>query len=378
MMHRFVKDLRGDAVICRDGEAGSLRDAYFDDEDWALRYFVVDTGRWLPGRKALVPPQAVAQAGDRVMRVELSREEIERAPGIDADPPVSRLLEQARTHRYRSTYLWGALPAPPPSAAELLDDPAERAAARAAEERAANTHLRSGAEVVGYRIRAADGALGHVEDFFIDDADWSICAMIVDTRDWLPGRKVMVPPSAIEAIDWESGAVRVRLRRDELKRAPKASARAAQRRQKLKVGAAMTRNVRVAAPDETICAAAKAMAELDAGVLPVGEGERLTGMITDRDIAVRAVAERKGPDTPIREVMTNEVKYCYEDDELDHVASSMAEMRVRRMPVLARDQRLVGIVSLGDIAQARGSGPAGKAVAGVSRPGGPHSQTRQG
>lgn len=221
MMHRLVQDLRGDAIVCRDGEIGSLNDAYFDDEDWTLRYLVVDTGRWLPGRKALVPPQAAAQAGDKVLRLELLREEIERAPGIDADPPVSKLLEAARVRRSGGAYLWGVLPPPPPSAAELFDE--QQALAREAEEHAAHTHLRSGSEVVGYRIEAADGELGHVEDFYIDDANWTIAGMIVGTRNWLPGKKVVVPPSAIEEIDWKEGAVRVRLRRDELKRAPEAS-----------------------------------------------------------------------------------------------------------------------------------------------------------
>ncbi|MGH6619209.1 MAG: CBS domain-containing protein [Alphaproteobacteria bacterium] len=143
----------------------------------------------------------------------------------------------------------------------------------------------------------------------------------------------------------------------------------------MKVSDAMSRDVRIASPDETICDAAQAMAAIDAGVLPVGENNRLVGMITDRDIAVRAVAQRKGPDTPVREVMTTEVKFCYEDEDLKHVASNMSDIRVRRLPVLSRDKRLVGIVSLGDIALTEGRGPAGKAVTGISRPGGPHSQT---
>lgn len=143
----------------------------------------------------------------------------------------------------------------------------------------------------------------------------------------------------------------------------------------MKVSEAMSRDVRIASPDETICDAAKAMAAIDVGSLPVGDNDRLVGMITDRDIAVRAVAERKGPDTPIREVMTKDVKFCYEDEDLDHVAANMGDIRVRRLPVISRDKRLVGIVSLGDIAMTEGRGAAGTAVTGVSRPGGPHSQT---
>jgi CBS domain-containing protein len=98
-------------------------------------------------------------------------------------------------------------------------------------------------------------------------------------------------------------------------------------------------------------------------------------MITDRDIAVRAVAEGKGPDTPVREVMTEDVKYCFEDDDTADVARNMADIQVRRLPVLTRDKRLVGIISLGDMAVTEGASQAGEAVAGISQPGGQHSQT---
>jgi CBS domain-containing protein len=97
-------------------------------------------------------------------------------------------------------------------------------------------------------------------------------------------------------------------------------------------------------------------------------------MITDRDIAVRAVAAGKGPDTPVRDVMTHDVKYCFEDEDLDHVAKNMAEQRLRRLPVMSRDKRLVGILSVGDIALTQGNNAAGEALSGISRHGGPHSQ----
>jgi CBS domain-containing protein len=143
----------------------------------------------------------------------------------------------------------------------------------------------------------------------------------------------------------------------------------------MKVSEVMTRDVQLIEPTQSIRDAAKLMVELDAGIIPVREGDRLVGMITDRDIAVRAVAEGKGPDTPIREVMTEDVKYCYEDDDTKDVARNMADIQVRRLPVLTREKRLVGIVSLGDMAVSEGSGRAGEAVAGISQPGGQHSQT---
>jgi CBS domain-containing protein len=143
----------------------------------------------------------------------------------------------------------------------------------------------------------------------------------------------------------------------------------------MKIREAMTPDVRVANPDETIQQAARLMASLDAGVLPVGENDRLVGMITDRDIAIRAIAEGKGPDAKVRDVMTEDVKYCYEDQDVNEVTRDMADLQVQRLPVLNRDKRLVGIVSLGDIAISPDNERAADALSGISRPGGEHTQT---
>ena len=142
----------------------------------------------------------------------------------------------------------------------------------------------------------------------------------------------------------------------------------------MRVNEAMSRDVRVANPQQRISEAAKIMAEIDAGALPVGENDRLVGMITDRDIAIRAVGEGRSPDTSIRDVMSKEVLYCYEDEDLDDVAGKMADVKVRRLPVLDRDKRLVGIVSLGDLALHDDSKTTGRTVANISKPGGAHSQ----
>jgi CBS domain-containing protein len=117
------------------------------------------------------------------------------------------------------------------------------------------------------------------------------------------------------------------------------------------------------------------MAEADAGILPVGENDRLVGMITDRDIAVRAVARGKGPDTPVRDVMSTEkVMYCFEDDVVDEVARNMGDVKLRRLPVMDRDKRLVGIISLGDVAQ-REQKAAGRSMEKIAAKGGPHDQS---
>ena len=142
----------------------------------------------------------------------------------------------------------------------------------------------------------------------------------------------------------------------------------------MRVSEAMTRDVRICTPGQTIREAARTMAEIDAGAMPVGENDRLIGMITDRDIAIRGVAQGKGPDTPVREVMTPDVKYCYEDEDLDHVAQNMGNIKVRRLPVVNREKRLVGIVALGDLARAEEDQTVGSTVQGVSEPGGPNTQ----
>ena len=135
----------------------------------------------------------------------------------------------------------------------------------------------------------------------------------------------------------------------------------------MRVSEAMTRDVRLARPDQSIHEIARIMADYEIGSLPVGENDRLVGMITDRDIAVRAVAEGKSPDaTQVREVMSQDVKFCYEDDEIAAIAKNMGDCQVHRLPVLNRDKRLVGIVALADVAQCEGEQPAGQAICGIS------------
>ena len=142
----------------------------------------------------------------------------------------------------------------------------------------------------------------------------------------------------------------------------------------MKVSEAMTRDVRVASPEETIRQAAKTMANLDAGVLPVGENDHLIGMITDRDIAIRGIAKGKGPQARVRDVMTKDVKYCFDDQEVEEVTRNMADIQVRRLPVINHDKRLVGILSLGDIATSHEALEAAEALSGISQPGGQHTQ----
>ena len=144
----------------------------------------------------------------------------------------------------------------------------------------------------------------------------------------------------------------------------------------MKISELMTSNPDVVNPDQPIREAAQFMLRGDAGVMPVCDGERLVGMLTDRDIAVRAVAEGRGPDTPVREVMTEEALFCWEDDDVSDVAAKMSEAQIRRFPVMSRgENRLVGIVSLGDLSQADHDEAAQVALQGITEPGGERSQS---
>ena len=142
----------------------------------------------------------------------------------------------------------------------------------------------------------------------------------------------------------------------------------------MKVCDCMSRDVQIASPDQSIREAAQMMARIDSGVLPVGDNDRLVGVITDRDIAIRAVAEGKPPTTEVGDVMSHEVLYCFDDQNLEDIAQNMADMKVRRMPVVNRDKRLVGIISLGDLARKEDAGTTGHAISEISEPGGDHSQ----
>ncbi|MGD9965450.1 MAG: CBS domain-containing protein [Hyphomonadaceae bacterium] len=140
---------------------------------------------------------------------------------------------------------------------------------------------------------------------------------------------------------------------------------------------AMSRDVLTVAPETTIQEAARMMADGDIGALPVAAGDRLAGMVTDRDIAIRAIAVGKGPGCTVGEVMTHDVLYCHEDEEIGDISQNMAENQVRRLPVVDVDKRLVGIISLADIADARAA-KAGEALEGITRPGGDRSQSIEG
>lgn len=141
----------------------------------------------------------------------------------------------------------------------------------------------------------------------------------------------------------------------------------------MKVSECMSPDVEIASPDDSLRDVARTMREIDAGSMPVGENDRLVGMITDRDIAIRAVAEGLGPDTPVRGIMSTDIRWCFEDEDVEEVAEQMADYKIRRLPVLSREKRVIGMISLGDLSQADGAS-SGEALREISEPGGMHSQ----
>lgn len=206
-----------------DGEIGSVQEFYFDDVTWAIRYLVVHTGGWLSGRLVLISP-AFLQHLDwdgRQIHVALTKKQIENSPDINTQKPVSRQHEAAYMDYYgypyywTGSYLWGTGPFPPD-----LAEAARIGAQRAATEQSGDSHLRSTKEVKGYHIHSADGEIGHIEDFIVDPDDWSIRYLDVSTRNWLPGKHVLIAPEWIEKVSWIDSEVSVNLLREIIQNAP--------------------------------------------------------------------------------------------------------------------------------------------------------------
>jgi len=228
-MLRGISTLKGLAVSAIDGEIGSVYDVYFDAQHWTVRYFVIDTGTWLSGRRVLISPMSLHNRADVVgdrLSVGLSKAQIEHAPGWDTDKPVSRQHEIAYSRYYDYPYYWtgparwggGWVPFTGVAPVPHLDPIEEEILAR--ERERADSHLHSARDVIGYYVQAADDDVGHVEDFLVDDGTWAIRYIVVDTRNWLPGRKVVLSPRWIKAVSWDDSRVYVDLLRREVETAP--------------------------------------------------------------------------------------------------------------------------------------------------------------
>ena len=220
-MLRTASHLKGASIAATDGEIGSVHDLYFDDLTWTIRYLVVDTGTWLPGRQVLISPRSVRSAPnqDRVP-VALTKEQVKGSPSIDTEKPVERQYEEEYSQYYgypyywSGPYRWGATPYPG-------EGPLSEARATSAmPPSGGNPSIRSVRNVTGYYIEAVDGDIGHVEDFLVDDREWAIRYMIADTRNWWPGKKVIISPEWINRVSWPDSRVYVDMSREGVKTAP--------------------------------------------------------------------------------------------------------------------------------------------------------------
>lgn len=217
-MLRSAKELHSYVVHATDGDIGRMEAFLFDELTWDIRYLVCDIGIWLPGRRVLIAPAAlgVPHYETRMFPVQLTREQVENSPDIDTDMPVSRQQEVALHRYYGWPVYWGAMapvgtaPLPPP-VIEMAQD---------AEASQGDAHLHSTHEVIDYYIEARNGDIGHVDDFIVDDEGWSIRYMAVDTRNWWPGKKVLVAPQWITEIRWGDSRVHVDMTREQIKDSP--------------------------------------------------------------------------------------------------------------------------------------------------------------
>jgi uncharacterized protein YrrD len=226
MTYRSIKLLSHYTILAKDGEIGKIHDFFFDDTTWTIRYLVVDTRRWLPGRKVLISPVAVGKTdwGSKQFVLNLTRDQVRKSPDINTDKPIS-LQRQIELHDY---YVWpyywatgGFVPVYPPPVMPPPEKKARQTAQSDAERH--NPYLRSTKEVIGYHIQARDGEIDHVEDFLIDEKRWVLCYMVVDTRNWLPGRKVLVSPEWIKYVIWTDKKLSINLTKEMVKNGPEYS-----------------------------------------------------------------------------------------------------------------------------------------------------------
>ena len=218
-----ANELKGYALQSLDGELGRAEEFLFDDEYWTIRYLVAETGDWIPDRQVLISPYAISGINReaRHIAIDLSRQRILDSPPLSSDEPVSRQYEESFYGYFQwpmywgGGNMWGAYPnltrdhgkSPTPAPAIKQWD----------------AHLRSTRDSTGHHLQARDGEIGHVHDFIVDDETWAIRYLVIDTRNWWPGKKVLIAPQWIDRVSWSESKVFVHLNRDMIKEAPEYS-----------------------------------------------------------------------------------------------------------------------------------------------------------
>ncbi len=229
MLLKNARQLEGHALHARDGIIGQVKDFFFDDHQWHIRYCVVETGKWLQSRLVLVSPVVMSDYDPalQVFPVALSMEQVRTSPEVDTAMPVLRQHEEALRRHYGWPGYWesvfgaGGLAAPimPPTPAANTSEPGLTDGDIPLKSRG-DPFLRSVNDTIGYHLEASDGLIGHAVDFLIDDEDWRVRYLVVDTRNWWPGRKVIVAPTWILDVSWEKARVVVDLTRDMIRNSP--------------------------------------------------------------------------------------------------------------------------------------------------------------
>jgi hypothetical protein len=237
-MLRSLHDLKDYAIGATDGPIGQVKDFYFDDDRWTIRYLVVETGSWLASRQVLITPFSIRGAdwAKRLLPVSITREQVRKSPDIDTDKPVSRQHEIEYLGYYGYPAYWGGaglwggglypyamLPEHPGYGADREHRELEIEAYESAERerhRSDDPHLRSCEAVVGYYIQATDGEIGHVESLLVDEDTWAIRYMVVNTSNWWIGHKVLIAPQWITGVHWADQSVQVELTRAAIQGAP--------------------------------------------------------------------------------------------------------------------------------------------------------------
>ncbi|WP_114284426.1 PRC-barrel domain-containing protein [Sulfitobacter sp. DFL-23] len=221
-------DIIGYSLRAKDGAIGSITDILFDDRHFGLRWVVIDTGTWLPGRKVLLPPTALGtpDPATREYPVDLTLSEIEDAPGLETDQPVSRQLETDIYGFYGWHPYWyggygyamvGGVQPAGLTPGQTVD---RQQAKLAQEQQKGDGHLHSVEEVTGYYVEATDDNIGHIEDFVIDESSWAVRYLVIDTKNWWPGKMVLISPDWLRGIAWTDGKVHVGVTRDKVKDSP--------------------------------------------------------------------------------------------------------------------------------------------------------------
>ncbi|MEX2491595.1 MAG: PRC-barrel domain-containing protein [Nitrospirales bacterium] len=228
-MLRALLEMQGYRLRAIDKDCGTVVDFYFDDRLWTLRYVVADTGNWLPGRKVLIAPEAIEHPNweERVFPVTLTSTAIEESPGLESDLPFSLQKEKELRTFFKWREYWndeiflqplGYTLAGAPGV--TFDERHTESGLQSSARVTGNPHLRSAQEVKGYSIRAHDGEIGQVKDFIVVEGTWAIRYLVIDTENWLPGKKVIISPTWVNAIDWSHQRVDVGMTQEMIERSP--------------------------------------------------------------------------------------------------------------------------------------------------------------